>query len=122
MDLIKFQITNYKVVSDSTIVVTDPRVTALVGKNESGKSAILQALWKSRNVAGVEFDRLYDYPRGKYTQSDADAQEMSVLEFKLSAEEIALLADELPRGFLRTPEVVVHTTTYDERKGVRRTI
>ena len=122
MDLIRFQVTNYKVVNDSTPVVTDPQVTALVGKNETGKSAILQALWKSRNVVGIEFDQLYDYPRGKDPQVDSDAQEITVLEFRLSAEEVAFLADELPRGFLRVPEVVVHRTAYDERKGVTRTI
>ena len=122
MDLIRFQVTNYKVVNNSTPVVTDPCVTALVGKNESGKSAVLQALWKSRNVAGVEFDQLYDYPRGKYPQSATDTQEITVLEFKLSAEEIASLANELPQGFLRVPEVVAHKTAYDERNGVTRTI
>ena len=122
MDLTRFQVNNYKVVRDSTTVVTDPRVTALVGKNESGKSAVLQALWKSRNVAGVEFDQLFDYPRGRNIQIDTDAEEITVLEFTLSAEDIALLADELPRGFVRTPKVVVHKTAYDERRGVTRKI
>lgn len=121
MKLIRFQVTNYKVVSDSTAVATDPSVTALVGKNESGKSAILQALWKSRNVAGVEFDQLYDYPRGKYRQI-ATTQDITVLEYELSAEETDSLAHELPRGFSRVPKVVVHKTAYDERNGVTRTI
>ncbi|MDE0220397.1 MAG: AAA family ATPase [Spirochaetaceae bacterium] len=122
MDLVRFQVTNYKVVSDSTPVVTDPRVTALVGKNESGKSAVLQALWKSRNVAGVEFDQLYDYPRGKNPHIDTDTQVITALEFSLSADEVAFLANELPRGFLRDPQVIVQKTAYDERKGATRTI
>ena len=58
MKLIEFQIKNYKVIADTEFVKVDPRVTALVGKNESGKPAVLKAMWKTGNVANAAFDKL----------------------------------------------------------------
>ena len=40
MKLISFQIKNYKVIDNTELVKVDPKVTALVGKNESGKTAL----------------------------------------------------------------------------------
>ena len=33
-----------------------------MGKNEAGKSAIMQAFWKFNNVSGTKYDRLLDLP------------------------------------------------------------
>ena len=44
MDLIKFRIFNYKSINDSGICWLSPDLTILAGKNESGKTAILEAL------------------------------------------------------------------------------
>ena len=68
MKLIDFQIKNYKVIDDTRPIRVDPRVTAFVGKNESGKTAVLKALWKTHNVADATFDKLYDYPRDRYCE------------------------------------------------------
>src|SRR4029078_5033736 len=38
-----FEIKNYKVIADTGPVTVDPNLTALVGRNESGKTAILKA-------------------------------------------------------------------------------
>ena len=57
MKLVNFQIKNYKVIADTEPVKVDPRVTALVGKNESGKTAVLKAMWKTRNVASVLIEK-----------------------------------------------------------------
>ena len=65
---------------------------ALVGRNESGKTAILKALWKSRNVAEAKFDKLYDFPRDRYPKERSGSQVVSVLEFSLSENEAAALA------------------------------
>jgi predicted ATP-dependent endonuclease of OLD family len=61
--LTQFTIHNYKIIDDIGPIKADPNVTALVGKNESGKTGVLRALWKSRNRANAEFDKLTDYPR-----------------------------------------------------------
>jgi len=60
MRLASFQIKNYKVIDDTGPIKADELVTALVGKNESGKSSVMKAMWKSRNVADAKFDKLYD--------------------------------------------------------------
>ena len=122
MDLINFHIKNYKVVSDSTAVRVDPRVTALVGKNESGKSAILQALWKSRNAANVDFDHLYDYPRGTHQRNVNDRQETTILEFELSPEESNDLVIKIPDVFSEVPTRIIHKTSYDAKNRTTRTI
>ena len=92
MKLIDFQIKNYKVIDDTESVKVDPRVTTLVGKNESGKTAVLKAMWKTRNVADAAFDKLYDYPRDRYSRDRKAAQEVTVLGFGLSSEEADDLA------------------------------
>src|ERR1700730_17926122 len=95
MKLVSFQIKNYKVIDDTKPVKADPRVTALVGKNESGKSSVLKSLWKSRNVAGANFDRLYDYPRDTYSRNRKGTQEVTILSFELSPTEIDEIVSQL---------------------------
>src|SRR5271168_2323790 len=104
MKLISFQIKNYKVIDDTNPVKVDSRVTALVGKNESGKSSILKSLWKSRNVGAAKFDKLYDYPRDRYSQDRKDVQEVTILLFELSPNEIDEVVSKLPLPLSRKPE------------------
>ena len=63
MKLKEAHIGNFKIVEDSTSFILD-QVTCLVGKNESGKSAILEALYK---IKPVEADKKnfteFDFPR-----------------------------------------------------------
>ena len=63
MILKEAHIENFKIVEDSTPFILD-QVTCLVGKNESGKSAILEALYK---IKPVEADKKnfteFDFPR-----------------------------------------------------------
>ena len=78
MKLIDFQIKNYKVIDGTRPIKVDPRVTALVGKNESGKTAVLKALWKTHNVADATFDKLYDYPRDRYSRERPSTSSMTI--------------------------------------------
>ena len=64
MKLTKVHITNFQSIQDSTeFEIGD--VTCLVGKNESGKTALLKALYRLNpiNEADGNFDLTYDYPR-----------------------------------------------------------
>ena len=62
MKLTKVRIKNYKCIHDSTEFDIDD-ITCLVGKNESGKTAILEALHKFNPFdTAPGFDRLNDYP------------------------------------------------------------
>ena len=122
MNLVAFQVTNYKVIEDSTRVTVDSRVTALVGKNESGKSAVLHALWKSRNHAGVRFDRLYDYPRGGVPATEREPRIATVLEFSLSEEEIEDLTNQMSDVLSQRPTKVFYKSSYTAGKSIQHTV
>lgn len=73
MHLLDVQVKNYKCILDSTCFNVD-QLTCLVGKNESGKSAILQALYKINPVeVDAKYNALYEYP--KIFLSDYEAGE-----------------------------------------------
>jgi AAA ATPase domain len=64
MLLRKARVSNFKIVEDSNEFRVD-RVTCLIGKNESGKTAILDALYRLNpyDAEVAEFDRIEEYPR-----------------------------------------------------------
>jgi energy-coupling factor transporter ATP-binding protein EcfA2 len=64
MKLLSFRVTNYRSVEDSGLVEADQMV-CLVGKNEAGKTAILQALTGLNPHLSTPrtFDKETDYPR-----------------------------------------------------------
>ena len=119
MRLIDFQIKNYKIIDDTGPVKVEPRVTALVGKNESGKTAAMKAMWKSTNVSGTVFDKLYDYPRDRYSRDRKDTQAVTLLEFELAPEEADELVARLPNKPVAMPGRVIYSTSYDGEDKVR---
>jgi len=69
LSLTKAQVWKFKSIDDSTPVPIGTDVTVLVGKNESGKTAFLEALHKSLPCAGsAKFNYIYDYPRKDLVQ------------------------------------------------------
>lgn len=120
MQFVGFRIRNYKVIHDTGYVKVDPHVTTFVGKNESGKTSVFTALWKSLNVAGVTFDRLYDYPRGLYTQDRSQQRDVTLLEFQLSDDDVESLLAGLPRKPAQRPQFLTCTASYDGEHGVRK--
>ena len=99
MKLVSAKVTNYKSIDDSGEVKIDSNVTALVGLNESGKSAFLESLNKSLPVdTSYRFDYVRDYPRKNLTDYERrHATEPAVvthLTYALSPEEVqAINAD-----------------------------
>jgi len=65
MKLIRANIQRYRSISEPTEFDVESDVTALVGKNESGKTAVLQSLYKSNPVDRANFDPDLDYPSHK---------------------------------------------------------
>ncbi len=63
LTLIKAQVWKYKSIEDSTPVAFADDVTVLVGKNESGKTAFLEALHKAMPLGVAKYDYIADYPR-----------------------------------------------------------
>lgn len=68
MRLKSARITNYRSIIDTGEFEVERLKTILVGPNEAGKSAILQALQQLNPPKGVKtFEALRDYPRSKYS-------------------------------------------------------
>src|SRR5258706_8270953 len=72
MQLRKARVTNFKIVEDSTEFTLD-RVTCLVGKNESGKTALLEALYRLNPYYKEDgkYDKVEEYPR-RYSSDYAE--------------------------------------------------
>lgn len=81
MRLSKVRIQNYRSIIDTGEFEVDNLKTILVGPNEAGKTAILQALQQINPPSGVKkLDPLRDYPRAQYTKiSRGDLNPTNVL-------------------------------------------
>ena len=122
MRLVSFQIKNYKIIDETETVKVDRRLTTLIGKNESGKTAVLKALWKTSNVANATFDKLYDYPRNRYFVDRKGTQEVTVLEFELSSQETMELVAQIPQLTVTEQVRAFCTTLYHGEDGIRRDV
>lgn len=69
MKLKTVRVTNYRSIKDTGIIDVEIQKTILVGPNEAGKSAILQAIQHLKPPEGVpKLDALRDYPRSLYNE------------------------------------------------------
>lgn len=85
----RVRIYKYKCIETEQSFEVDPKVTTLIGKNESGKTTILEAIAKSNyfeNDPKFAFDATYDYPRKEKKQFDKSGEDISVITcfYKLS--------------------------------------
>ena len=63
MRLTAVQVRRFRNILDSNPIVVQDDVTCLVGKNESGKTAILEALYRLKPIYPTTFHDIDDYPR-----------------------------------------------------------
>ncbi|MFL9883213.1 AAA family ATPase [Paraburkholderia agricolaris] len=91
MRLKKARVTNYRSVVDSGWFDIESAKTIMVGPNEAGKTAVLQALQQINPPADVvKFDALRDYPRSKYndiTTGRVDPKDVTVVEVEFELDE-----------------------------------
>lgn len=98
MILTEFSIRRFRNILDSGAVPVDPSVTALVGKNESGKSALLHGLWRLNPHEPAEFNSTMDYPRWRVV-ADRRAGEIDDVvpvraTFQLGADDVAAVEEQ----------------------------
>lgn len=83
MRLSKVRVQNYRSIIDTGEFEVERLKTILVGPNEAGKTAILQAIQQINPPAGVKnFDSLRDYPRALYSQisrGEVDIEDVAVV-------------------------------------------
>lgn len=94
----KFRITNYKSISDSGSVELGEKTTVLVGRNESGKTAVLEALHKAwPSDDNTPYDYIEDYPRRNLTQyrpkHAQDPALVAEIEYEFENADIAAVID-----------------------------
>ena len=102
MRLIKARVQGYRSIIDTEYFEVENDKTILVGPNEAGKTAILQALQKLNPPEGVAlFDPLRDYPRSKYDgdikNGNIDPSTFTVVEGHFALEDDD--RDELPEAY-----------------------
>lgn len=101
MRLMKARVKNYRSILDTGWFDVESAKTILVGPNEAGKTALLQALQQINPPGDVaKFNALRDYPRSKFNEitiKTVSPEDITVVEahFSLDADDIKLL----PPGF-----------------------
>jgi len=97
----------FRNIADSTQIIFEPDVTCLVGKNESGKTAILEALCRQNPaLTPSAFDELEDYPRWRYVDDRRGGRipHTRPIEctFELEQDDVAAVVAELGPRVLRS--------------------
>jgi predicted ATPase len=110
---------NFRSIEHSGTVRFEPDVTCLVGKNESGKTAFLQAVYQANPFGGPDrgFDELRDYPRRLRGRDRAQIATTTPVEatFELSDGDLEAVA----AGFgdvLTSKELTVQRTYAGDRR------
>lgn len=103
MKLTSVRVTNYKSIDDSE-EFSVRRLTCLAGKNEAGKSALLQALRRLNPVENSEqdFDDLMEYPRRRRSdlQQGSDTANVLTTDWELADEDLAAVESVFGEGAL----------------------
>ena len=120
MKLKNIRVTKYKCVEDSTPWKVN-QVTTLVGKNEAGKSAILEALYKL-NPVDDEASNFHtnDYPR-RYALTDEGKEDSKVAnvlttEWSLDKPDLELLCRELPELTIENDAIIKISKGYQNAR------
>src|SRR3712207_1656264 len=103
MKLISARATSYKSIEDSGTVPIESDVTTLVGKNESGKSAFLEALYRINPAASdlrSKFQELYDYPRSRRNADKEKIPNVKAIStvFELEDDEVQAVEERFGKG------------------------
>lgn len=111
MKLVRARIQNFRSVEDSEEFSLDEHITCLVGKNESGKTTLLTALYRLNPILDdAKFDWQKDYPR-HLTDHEAfhEGSEANVITtwWVLDPTEKQAITDIFGAGALKGEEVVV---------------
>ena len=122
MKALRFRIRNFRNINDSGWIPLD-KVTAFVGRNESGKTAILKALHIFNPSSTEHYDGQRDFPRDRYSsdfitdRERAAALPVCSVEFELTEEIERDLVAHLPDN-TGTPRSAIVTRHYGGHHSV----
>ncbi|MDG1581557.1 AAA family ATPase [Pseudomonas sp. GOM6] len=117
MRLESFRVRNYRSINDSGEIAVS-RITALLGRNESGKSNLLRALHSLNPIAGFEALRpIKDFPRHRRLEECTDDTPVLSTTWMLDDEDKEALLELLPRA-TEVSQVVIGRS-YGKSRTVR---
>lgn len=123
--LTKAHVFKYKSIEDSSPVEIGKDVTVLVGKNEAGKTAFLEALDKALSLENAKFNFIFDYPRKDYVhykpQHDAKSYAKVVeLTFGIENDLVAKINQEVFNGaqVIQSGHTFTRTTNYGNENTI----
>lgn len=116
----------FRNVVDSNNVEIDSSVTSLVGKNESGKTALLWALRNLNPADGFKIDLTLDYPRWRKVKDERD-QDISKIDFveadfSLTEKERETVSSIVNMPLLPSSTTVTARRNYEGKLAVRLNI
>jgi len=116
MRLVSAHVEKFRSIDDSGEVPIQEDVTALVGKNESGKTAFLEALQRLNPVDPCKFTNL-DYPRRLLSDAKKagtiEATQAISTKFEVETDDVAILASRFGVGAVGATTVTA-TRGYDD--------
>lgn len=118
MLLKKVTIHKYKSFLTEQTYEVESQITRIVGKNESGKTALLEALAKSNyfeDNAEFKFSKDLDYPRGELTKVRNENPAAITCEYELSDEDIQKIEDDFESGIIQN-QIFSVTSYYDNTR------
>lgn len=116
MKLTGVRIRRFRNIIDSTPITVEPDVTCLVGKNESGKTAILEALYRLKPIYQGNFRDIDDYPRWLLAEHrrNGEIEKTSPVEatFELDAPDVQAIVAIGGEGIVREGQAVIVAKDY----------
>jgi len=110
------RIRRFRNIIDSTPITVEPDVTCLVGKNESGKTAILEALYRLKPIYPANFRDIDDYPRWLLAEHrrSGDIEKTSPVEatFELDAPDVQAIVAIGGEGIVQEGQNVIVAKDY----------
>lgn len=117
MRAIRFRVQNFRNIDDSDWIALE-KVTAFVGRNESGKTSLLKALHKFNPATPEAYDAQREFPRDRYTRdyisngSNGEEWPVCSVEFEIP-EKLQIEIGKLLEEDEKPPEKVTVTRYYD---------
>ena len=117
MKAIRFRVQNFRNIDDSDWITLE-KVTAFVGRNESGKTSLLKALHKFNPATPEPYDAQREFPRDRYTRdyvsngSKGEDWPVCSVEFEIG-EKLQIEIGELLEEDGESPEKVTAIRYYD---------
>jgi len=113
MKLVEVQIRNFKNILDSAPVAINPTITCLVGKNESGKSAFLHALYRAEPAhESAKFSVQQQYPawlEKQHRRAGKDLEHSRPVRatFELEPKDLSVLESRFGQGITTSKQIVL---------------